>query len=194
MYDSDPVYAHLTAEQRQKFAEEMRQVEEKYNFQMNVAMKIENSSEREDELARLKNRQNNKQSMTRKKYGVRLRERRTRAEIQNERSRLVEQEDSASKRSRTDSSTPNMPSKRVLMSDMAGGLSASASTAELHDPTIYTGNGMPQPQFQSQSTQPFRASQPSSGQLQATPVRLSAFGTAGDPMEIEDTTTDQDAD
>ena len=192
-YDSDPAYANLTAEQRQKFAEEMRQVEEKYEFQMDVAMKIENVDERTDELSRLKNRYNNKQSMTRKKYGIRLRERRTRAKIENERSGLLGQVDSANKRARTDGSMPGViPSKRVLMSDMEGGLSASASTAELRDPTV--NSGMPQPQFQNHTAQAFRPIQPGSGQPQVTPARTSAFGTVGDPMDIEDTSTDEDAD
>ncbi|GAO15502.1 hypothetical protein UVI_02020840 [Ustilaginoidea virens] len=81
-------YAHLSPEERANFEAEMRQVEEKYGGAMSLAMSLP-PEKRIPELNRVKNMLTSKQSLTRKKYGIRLRERRPKAEIDAERSRLM---------------------------------------------------------------------------------------------------------
>lgn len=90
----DP-YAKLGPEERRNFEMEMTNAEEKYGGMMRQAMNLP-VKEREEELARLKNSFNTKQSTLRRKYGVLLRERRPKGEIESERNRLVGTQDSAS--------------------------------------------------------------------------------------------------
>lgn len=84
---SDP-YASLTSTQRQMLQKEIQDAEDKFADRMKEAMMLP-SSERDVKLANLKNGLNNKQSMIRKKYGIRLRGRRTRADMQAERERML---------------------------------------------------------------------------------------------------------
>ncbi|KAF4981131.1 hypothetical protein FZEAL_3001 [Fusarium zealandicum] len=162
----DP-YGHLTEATRNRFEEEMRQAEEKYGKLMREATMMA-EPERTRQLASLKNSYNTKQSVTRKKYGIRLRERRTKAEIAAEQNRLLgppsdsatprESEPHPRKRARTEmegpspspSPSPSMPNgsqgesprKRVPVSEM-GGLSGSSATAELTDPTAFLSPSQP---------------------------------------------------
>jgi hypothetical protein len=82
----DP-YSHLNPETLKKFKEVMRNAEAKYGGLMREASLLD-EPERSRRLASLKNSYNTKQSTTRKKFGIRLRERRTRGEIEAEEARL----------------------------------------------------------------------------------------------------------
>ncbi|PSS00658.1 hypothetical protein BD289DRAFT_450233 [Coniella lustricola] len=84
---SDP-YAHLSPEQLSAMREELREAELKYSDRMRQAMLNPNEDERRTKLDGLANSFGTKQSIIRKKYGVRLRMRRTRAEINAERHRM----------------------------------------------------------------------------------------------------------
>ncbi|UKZ92703.1 uncharacterized protein TrAFT101_007644 [Trichoderma asperellum] len=197
---NDP-YAKLTPADRIKFEAEMKGVDDHYIALMKEASEKLPPGQREEELAKLKNRYNTKQSNTRKKYGIRLRERRANADV--DRSWNT----SAAKRARVDNgpagpvqpvpinrqaeivqpsfpSVKESPRMRVPLSKM-GGLSASSATAELVDPTASSApaNG--------QSTAPATAAlglgRSPHGTLQ---------GTASEPMQIDNnessTGTDSD--
>lgn len=84
---SDP-YAHLSPEQLAALQEELREAEVRYSERMRQASLISDESERKTRLDGLANSFGTKQSLIRKKYGVRLRMRRTKAEIQAERDRM----------------------------------------------------------------------------------------------------------
>lgn len=199
---NDP-YAKLSAADRVKFDAEMRGVDEYYGNLMREASAKLPAGQREEELAKLKNRYNTKQSNTRKKYGIRLRERRANTDVDRP------WNSSAAKRARVDEGlagpqpvpsqpvppqpvppqparpqpAPNQspfpsvkesPRMRVPLSTM-GGLSASSATAELVDPTSSSApvNG--------QSSVPATASH---GINRAPHGTLR--GTSGDPMQIDD--------
>lgn len=84
---SDP-YAHLTQEKLDAMNEELQEAEAKYAPRFQEAELIADEKERRAKVEGLRNSFGTKQSMIRKKYGVRLRERRTKAEISAERERL----------------------------------------------------------------------------------------------------------
>ncbi|KYK58621.1 hypothetical protein DCS_05638 [Drechmeria coniospora] len=82
----DP-YARLTPAQRAQLETEMQLAEAKFGCLMRNAMQLP-PDQRDGELAKLKNSYTSKQSMIRKKYGIRLRERRSKSQIDAEKSRL----------------------------------------------------------------------------------------------------------
>jgi hypothetical protein len=84
----DDAYAHLNPDALKRFQGEMLQAEEKYGqlFRETLLLPI---ADRQKDWAKWKNCYNTKQSMTRKKYGIRLRERRTQEEIDSERRRML---------------------------------------------------------------------------------------------------------
>jgi len=84
---ADP-YGHLTEQQRQLMNEELAAAEQKYAPKFAEADLIPDEAARKARLEGLRNSFGTKQSMIRKKYGVRLRERRTKAEIMAERERM----------------------------------------------------------------------------------------------------------
>ncbi|KXX83394.1 hypothetical protein MMYC01_200169 [Madurella mycetomatis] len=84
---SDP-YAHLSEKQMQSMNEELQAAELKYAPRFAEAEQIADETARRARIEGLRNSFGTKQSMIRKKYGVRLRERRTKAEIQAERERM----------------------------------------------------------------------------------------------------------
>ncbi|KAK4159193.1 hypothetical protein QBC43DRAFT_222546 [Cladorrhinum sp. PSN259] len=84
---SDP-YAHLSEDQRNAMNAELHEAELKYGPRFAEAELIANENERRTKIDGLRNSFGTKQSMIRKKYGVRLRERRTKAEIAAEKERL----------------------------------------------------------------------------------------------------------
>ncbi|KAI0443677.1 hypothetical protein F4803DRAFT_303942 [Xylaria telfairii] len=86
--NSDDPYHHLTPQQRTELDEELRQAELSYRPRFKEAESNPDPVGRKIKLESLQNTFSTKQSMIRKKYGVRLRVRRTRAEIDEERSRL----------------------------------------------------------------------------------------------------------
>ncbi|PHH74783.1 hypothetical protein CDD80_2855 [Ophiocordyceps camponoti-rufipedis] len=175
----DP-YAKLTPEARRSFEYEMQMAEEKYGGMMRDAMNLPEHL-REDELNRLKNSFNSKQSTTRKKYGIRLRERRSKAEIEEERNRLLNSAPPPAKRTRPNSmipsSTPIDSRNGTAAGPMvqSGGLFEVPGQAELVDPTTLLTPQVP-PQAQK---------------------AMAHAGTSADPMQIEDddgSSTDEDED
>lgn len=84
---ADP-YAHLSPEQLAAMQEELRLAELSYGERFRQANEIPDVTERKNRLEGLSNSFGTKQSLIRKKYGVRLRMRRTKAEIQAERDRM----------------------------------------------------------------------------------------------------------
>ncbi|KUI69074.1 hypothetical protein VM1G_04698 [Cytospora mali] len=84
---ADP-YAHLSPEQLDAMQQELREAEIKYGERMRQANMIPDEAEKKQRLDGLSNSFGTKQSLIRKKYGVRLRMRRTKAEIQLERDRM----------------------------------------------------------------------------------------------------------
>ncbi|KAI0456600.1 hypothetical protein F5B21DRAFT_467205 [Xylaria acuta] len=84
----DDPYRHLTPQRRAELDEELRQAELGYAPRFKEAEEIPEPLARKIKLESLQNTFSTKQSMIRKKYGVRLRVRRTRAEIEEEKSRL----------------------------------------------------------------------------------------------------------
>ncbi|QGI75973.1 unnamed protein product [Fusarium fujikuroi] len=211
----DP-YAHLSPEDLERFNHIMKRAEEKYGGQMKEAALLP-EPERSKKLASLKNSYNTKQSTTRKKFGIRLRERRTRGEIEAEEARLIgtpsgtatppataasDGDTRSRKRARTDDGqlpsssatnrTQESPQKRVPMSQM-GGLSGSSATAELTDPTAYLNPA--QPRYAPAKTAALGGQSGVLGSVERT--RSSMGGTLDDPMPIDDddnSETDSDSD
>ncbi|KAF4985553.1 hypothetical protein FGRMN_11165 [Fusarium graminum] len=201
----DP-YSHLDPKALQEFNEVMKNAEEKYGGLMKEAMLLA-EPERSKRLAGLKNSYNTKQSTTRKKYGIRLRERRTRGEIEAEEARLIgtpsgnatpsngtpipDSESRPKKRPRTDGDDElrppidpdegqGSPRKRVTVAEM-GGLSGSQATAELTDPTAHLN-----------PTQPRYV--PSSQPGPSHHNRAHMGATQDDPMSIDDDDDSSDSD
>ncbi|KAJ4390915.1 hypothetical protein N0V93_004514 [Gnomoniopsis smithogilvyi] len=83
----DP-YAHLSPEQFAALQSELREAEAAFTERMRQANLIVDPAERKAKLDGLSNSFGTKQSLVRKKYGVRLRSRRTKAEIEEERERM----------------------------------------------------------------------------------------------------------
>lgn len=144
---NDP-YAHLNPTTRAKMDEEMKEAEQKYAPRIKAAEALTDPKERRTQLTNLNNSFSTRQSGIRKKYGVRLRVRRTRAEIDAQNRRMgistamgtttsaaqSEADDSGpppAKRQRADE--PVIP--RVATADISGGLSGTAATPAMTDPT-----------------------------------------------------------
>lgn len=204
----DP-YAHLTPDKYREFNAIMKTAEEKYGGLMREAALLD-EPERSKRLAGLKNSYNTKQSTTRKKFGIRLRERRTREEIEAEENRLFNSQGGAgtptngtpvpdhesrpNKRPRTDDMEASAsgvngnlepPQKRVSRAEMGGGLSGSQATAELTDPTAHL--NPPQPRYTPQK--------PSATRPAWSSKRIGVHvGTQEDPMSIDEDDSDTDSD
>ncbi|KAI1323334.1 hypothetical protein F5Y16DRAFT_347201 [Xylariaceae sp. FL0255] len=84
----DEAYSHLTDAKKAELFEELRQAEISYAPRFREAEEIADPNERKLKLSGIQNSFSTKQSIIRKKYGVRLRNRRTRAEIEEERGRM----------------------------------------------------------------------------------------------------------
>lgn len=84
---TDP-YAHLTEEQLAGLNDELLRAEKSYSEKFREAGLIEDPVERHVQLGNLKNSFGTRQSIIRKKWGVKLRERRTKAEIEAEKERM----------------------------------------------------------------------------------------------------------
>ncbi|KAI1083141.1 hypothetical protein F5B20DRAFT_528719 [Whalleya microplaca] len=150
----DP-YAHLNPSTLAKLNEELRQAEISYAPRFREAEAVEDPSSRRARVDNVQNSFSTKQSIIRKKYGVRLRVRRTKAEIEGERQRISSmkrtpsstQETPTAKRQRTDdgptypsspsthSGGPEHKSNHLAVSDMNSGLGGSSATAAINDPT-----------------------------------------------------------
>ncbi|RYP54319.1 hypothetical protein DL768_000893 [Monosporascus sp. mg162] len=173
--DFDP-YAHLNEATLARLNEELRQAEVSFAARFKEAEGIPDPTERKTKLDGLQNSFSTKQSIIRKKYGVRLRNRRTRAEIEGERQRMGLKHTSPSqsdetpsyKRQRTGqgtyllgtqpaplpSSLPNSPSKHLAVSDLNTGLGGSSATAALTDPTLPAQSQQQTPASQQAANQP----------------------------------------
>ncbi|RBR06718.1 uncharacterized protein FIESC28_10953 [Fusarium coffeatum] len=211
-------YSHLTREKLAEFNQVMKNAETKYGTLMREASLLP-EPEKTKRLASLKNSYNTKQSTTRKKYGIRLRERRNRAEIEAEEARLFNSpsrngtptngtsglEDALrpNKRIRTDdiesgpSSTgivmngsQESPQKRIPRSEMGGGLSGSQATAELNDPTAQLN-----PSQLRYTQRPPAVSSQHNTQWSPNRAKGAVTGTQQDPMSIDDSSeSDSDDD
>ncbi|OTB18499.1 hypothetical protein K445DRAFT_20057 [Daldinia sp. EC12] len=153
--DQDP-YSHLNPATRERLEEELRQAEITYTARFKEAEQIQDPAQRQLKMDGLQNSFSTKQSIIRKKYGVRLRNRRTKAEIDNERLRMGWKHSSpgpaegtpTAKRRRTDegpshlspqapiSNEPAPKSNHIPVADMSGGLGGSNATAATTDPTL----------------------------------------------------------
>ncbi|KAJ4271998.1 hypothetical protein NW762_000708 [Fusarium torreyae] len=209
----DP-YAHLNPATLKKFNDIMKDAEEKYGGLMRQAMELP-EPEKSKRLASLKNSYNTKQSTTRKKFGIRLRERRTKGEIEAEEARLMgtpegnstpsygtpapDSDSRPKKRPRTDDNqelsslsgtngNQDSPRKRVPVSEM-GGLSGSQATAELTDPTANLNPA--QPRYTPQKSTLSGTQQSRVWSSSPDTPRASMGTTQDDPMSIDD---DDDSD
>lgn len=154
---------------RTNLQKEMLAAEQNYTKRAADAMTIADQAERDDKLAKLKASFQSKQSLIRKKYGIRLRGRRTRAVMEAEQMRLSQKAQNNSSRDPAaatiqisssdedgmDQSGLNVsPSMRPDDSIKAqSGLSGSAATAETQDPTAIMDVEQPQGQHGQQGQQ-----------------------------------------
>ncbi|KAH8676056.1 hypothetical protein BX600DRAFT_454239 [Xylariales sp. PMI_506] len=158
---ADP-YAHLTPETRTRMEEDLRLAEEAFAPRFKHAESIEDPAERKQKQEALQNSFSTKQSIIRKKYGVRLRQRRTKAEIEAERERLHGHASTPwAKRQRGDDDIDESPqdssqqqpavkilryspTKHLTVTDMkSSGLGKSGATAATADPTHDLSQGTP---------------------------------------------------
>ncbi|KAI1768326.1 hypothetical protein GGR53DRAFT_462579 [Hypoxylon sp. FL1150] len=197
--DHDP-YAHLEPNILQQLTEELRQAELSYTDRFKQAEAIEDPAARQAKLEGLQNSFSTKQSIIRKKYGVRLRNRRTKAEIDNERQRMGWKHSSPGqpegtpslKRQRTDDKPPHLALQasksndefkmnHVSVSDMKTGLGGSNATAAMADPTRVKPPTLPDspmvpksPTLSKSTTLPKSPTQPqSTASQQSTPAQNS---------------------
>ncbi|TDZ40146.1 hypothetical protein CTRI78_v010360 [Colletotrichum trifolii] len=166
--------AHLTQHQIEALLGELKRAEDDFKSKIDAANKIGGTEDEvQKKLTSLRNSFACKQSTVRKKYGIKLRERRNRAEMEAERARMgygmvprqgteaaKEQTQHADKRARINSAghstttqvsqtpvpVPQIPRpavKQVAVSDIGGGLSGSNATAAEEDPTMSMSQPVP---------------------------------------------------
>ncbi|KAI2784575.1 hypothetical protein F4815DRAFT_453514 [Daldinia loculata] len=199
--EQDP-YAHLHPATRERLEEELQQAEATYTARIKEAEAIQDPAQRQLKIDGLQNSFSTKQSIIRKKYGVRLRNRRTKAEIDDERQRMgfkhsspgqVEDTPSA-KRQRTDdgpsypnpqaplsSNGPEPKSYHIPVADMSAGLGGSSATATTTDPTL------PKPSSEQQQQQQ-SPTQNSLSSLQRKGYRVSSHIPQSNQVSPTDTT------
>ena len=211
--DMDP-YAHLNASTKARLEEDLRLNTESYAPRFKEAEEVQDPVKKKEKLDGLHNSFSTKQSIIRKRYGVRLRMRRTKAEIAEERERLglkhtppsVADDPPNAKRQRTDAgpseadATPqDTPSKLLTVSDMSAGLAGSSATAALSDPTTTTAQdnapeaNAPQNSLSSYQRKGYRVSSSHvpqrSAASSATPVQSPSDhrrGSASMPVSLDD--------
>lgn len=157
---TDP-YAHLNPDTRARLEQDLLAAEATYAPRFKEAEDIPDPDERKQKLEGLQNSFSTKQSIIRKRYGVRLRQRRTKEEIEAERIRLTGHTGTpgGGKRQRVDDGlgdTPSYvpssqqapanpsvnnpaitPTKHLSVTDMnLSGLGGSSATAATADPTV----------------------------------------------------------
>ncbi|OTA64651.1 hypothetical protein K449DRAFT_273051 [Hypoxylon sp. EC38] len=202
----DP-YGHLNPSTREKLDEELKQAEITYTARFKEAEAIEDPATRQVKLEGLQNSFSTKQSIIRKKYGVRLRNRRTKAEIDNERQRMGWKHGSpgqpegapSAKRARTDEGPTNLgyppnsqapssgtsepKSDHLAVSDMNSGLGGSSATAATTDPTQPESSSS-----QSVSSRNQELAQSSLAVLQKKGYRVSSHVTTSNQVSPTDST------
>ncbi|KAK7908097.1 hypothetical protein PG985_015400 [Apiospora marii] len=166
---ADP-YAHLNPDTRARLEQDLLAAEASYAPRFKEAEDIPDPDERKQKLEGLQNSFSTKQSIIRKKYGVRLRQRRTKEEIEAERIRLTGHTGTpgGGKRQRVDDglgdtpsyvpssqqahATPSVnnpaitPTKHLSVTDMnSSGLGGSSATAATADPTVGLQQSQPAP-------------------------------------------------
>lgn len=206
-------YSHLTLKKRQEYEAEAAAAEAKYGELMREAHKMQ-EPRRTEQLQKLKNSYNTKQSTTRKKYGIRI-VKRTKEEMDAERIRLFQSPDGpeiyngiglvlstsvttlkrtapedlsastqASSRPRTEE-----PRQRVPLEQM-GGLGASSASVETADPTAYLTSSQPRgfAQMQQAQASPRKKQPATNGATQGEPMELSSSseGSSGEDGEDGD--------
>ncbi|KAK2001014.1 hypothetical protein LX36DRAFT_653843 [Colletotrichum falcatum] len=152
--------AHLTAPQIQALKEELRLAEESFKIKINDTQRAGgDADEMQKKLTSLRNSYACKQSTIRKKYNIKLRQRRGREEMENERVRMgipdqvsrafgtPSKDAHADKRARingngdamTTAAAPDSPReppiKTVAVTEMGNGLNGSNATVATEDPT-----------------------------------------------------------
>ncbi|KAI0974455.1 hypothetical protein F4678DRAFT_422744 [Xylaria arbuscula] len=156
----DDPYHHLTPQKRAELQEELRQAELSFAPRFKEAEQMRDPMARRSKFDSLQNSFSTKQSIIRKKYGVRLRVRRSRVEIDEERLRMRVKHGHASpstaetpsaKRQRSDDGSsyisrgpqtqvpaPPLPTNHLAVSQMNNsGLGGSTATAATADPTAF---------------------------------------------------------
>ena len=125
----------------------MKEAEQKYVIRQQEVMKIPDEAERKDRLARIKASFQSKQSMIRKKHGIRLRGRRNKTAMEAERRRLSANHTfHASHNSSQVMGSPIVRTPDAVKAQ--SGLTGTAATAETQDPTAeqqQTGTSMQDP-------------------------------------------------
>ncbi|WQF77486.1 hypothetical protein CDEST_02500 [Colletotrichum destructivum] len=162
---------HLTTQQIESLREELRVAEETFKLKILDTNRLGgDSAEVQKKLTSLKNSYACKQSTIRKRYGIRLRNRRGREEMEHERVRLgihngltprTDRENTdtpsrdvhAAKRARindngeatttTQASRQGTPIETVGVTEMGNGLSGSSATAAMEDPTLRLSQAAP---------------------------------------------------
>lgn len=194
-------FSHLTLKKRQEYEAEAAAAEAKYGELMREAHTWP-EPRRTEQLQKLKNSYNTKQSTTRKKYGIRI-VKRTKEEMDAERVRLFNSphgpeiynnigpvgsatpskrsvpEDPAAPTQLSSRPRTEEPRQRVPLEQM-GGLSGSSASAETTDPTAYITSSQPRGFAQMQ-------------QVQASPRKNppgAPNGTQSEPMNIGSSTDD----
>lgn len=163
---SDP-YAHLTPHTRARLEEDLRQAEELYAPRFKQAEAIADPNERRLKVEGVQNSFSTKQSIIRKKYGVRLRQRRTKAEIDAERARIQ-------------SLAGGTPSgKRRRTDNGAGGTPTYTSTPH----AVSSAHAAPTPE--SPTRKPLSVADMNSGPSEPVPVAHPAESTHGTPAAIK---------
>ncbi|KAI1810998.1 hypothetical protein GGS20DRAFT_579435 [Poronia punctata] len=216
----DDPYAHLSPELKAALMWELQQAELSHAPRFKEAEAIADPEQRRLKIESLQNTFSTKQSVIRRKYGVRLRKRRTAMEIDIERvrmgiagKRLMEfSPDSESKRRKSDSdqdAAPRVlqshtpipppsnhlaippPSNHLAVSKMTAGLGGSVATAATADPTT------PQNSLSSLQRKGYRVSshvsRPSqTTQSDASPVDTRRSGSASAPVVLDDSSEESD--
>ncbi|KAI3329362.1 hypothetical protein HD806DRAFT_282894 [Xylariaceae sp. AK1471] len=220
----DDPYRHLNAKRRAELEEELRQAEMSYAPRFKEAEEIADPATRKTKIDSLQNTFSTKQSIIRRKYGVKLRQRRTRAEIEEERSRMglkhgpsspgSTAETPSAKRQRSDDG-PNFPAQShtpvppptnhlSVLEMKNSGLGGSTATAATADPTI-SGSSTQPPSAEQQPPQNSLSS------LQRKGYRVSSHvgqpsqpasstpnpqrsGSASVPVLLDDSSDDTDTD
>ncbi|TGJ88045.1 hypothetical protein E0Z10_g740 [Xylaria hypoxylon] len=167
----DDPYSHLTPQRRAELEEELLQAEMSYGPRFKEAEQMADPMARRSKIESLQNTFSTKQSIIRKKYGVRLRVRRSRAVIEEERLRIGLKHGTSStveapsaKRQRSDDGSDNLgqtsyvsrgpqvqttippPANLLSVSQMNNsGLGGSTATAATTDPTASAAPSQPPP-------------------------------------------------
>lgn len=206
-------YSHLTLKKRQEYEAEAAAAEAKYGELMREAHKMQ-EPRRTEQLQKLKNSYNTKQSTTRKKYGIRI-VKRTKEEMDAERIRLFQSpdgpeiyngiglvlstsvttlkrtapEDSSASTQASSRPRTEEPRQRVPLEQM-GGLGASSASVETADPTAYLTSSQPRgfAQMQQAQASPRKKQPATNGATQGEPMELSSSseGSSGEDGEDGD--------